>query len=423
MKFKLFYGWYMVVIGMLLAAINSSIMGYGWTAFVGPISSTFGWSMAQFSLASSLRSLEFGVFNPLWGPIVDRKSPQWLMRIGTVLMASGLLCLSQAQNLFMYYAGFFIVGVGSSLVTGMLPITVIARWFKKDIGKASGLFYMGNALGGVTVPVVVKMIEAFGWRNTILYTAVVFLVTGMSASFIFRSRPEDYGMVADGKVSTNSNGRKTGSSDFGTTVKEALKMRAFWHIAAVSMFQTATISTVMLYAMPYLTNLGMDREWAGTIIMIYTIISCFGRVPLGMLSDVFRKTYVLAFCLILLIIGLILYWQMSAVSPFWFIILFAIPYGLGVSGITATRSPILVEYFGTKNFGSIFGLTSIFFALASVISPPIAGWIFDNYQDYKTWWLSLIIMGIFGLLALLTIPRARKPEVEQLETVIQPERN
>jgi MFS family permease len=200
-------------------------------------------------------------------------------------------------------------------------------------------------------------------------------------------------------------------------------MRAFWHLAAVSMFQTATISTVMLYAMPYLTNLGMDREWAGTIIMIYTIISCFGRVPLGMLSDVFRKTYVLAFCLVLLIIGLILYWQMSAVSPFWFIILFAIPYGLGVSGITATRSPILAEYFGTKNFGSIFGLTSIFFALASVISPPIAGWIFDNYQDYKTWWLSLIIMGIFGLLALLTIPRARKAEAEQPETVIQAEKN
>ncbi len=422
MKFKLFYGWYMVVSGMVLAAINASVIGYGWTAFVGPVSATFGWTMAQMSVASSLRSLEFGVFNPLWGPIVDRKSPQWLMRIGTVLMTSGLLCLSQAQNLWMYYAGFFIVGVGGSLVTGMLPITIIARWFKKDIGKASGLFYIGNALGGVTVPLVVSMIDSFGWRNTILYTAVVFFITGMASSFIFRTRPEDYGMVPDGKAAMAPDGKTAKkSAEFGTSVKQALKMRAFWHIAAVSMFQTATISTVMLYAMPYLTNLGMDREWAGTVIMIYTVISCFGRVPFGMLSDVFRKTYVLSFCIILLVIGLFLYWQMQADSPFWFIILFAIPYGLGVSGVTATRSPILAEYFGTKNFGSIFGLTSVFFAIASIASPPLAGWIFDNYGDYKPWWLALVIMGVFGLITLLTIPKARKVEPEQPGPVAETE--
>jgi sugar phosphate permease len=415
MKSKLFYGWYMVIAGMLLAAVNASVIGYGWTAFVGPVSSTFGWSMAQMSVASSLRSLEFGVFNPLWGPVVDRKSPQWLMRLGTFIMAGGLLCLSQAQNLFMYYAGFFTIGVGGSLVTGMLPITIIARWFKKDIGKASGLFYIGNALGGVTVPLVVKMIEAFGWRNTILYTAIVFFLMGMGTSFIFRSRPEDYGMVPDGKELDTAGKKRSAGADFGTSVKQALRMRAFWHLAAVSMFQTATISTVMLYAMPYLTNLGMDREWAGTIIMLYTVISCFGRVPLGMLSDIFRKTWVLAFCTILLIIGLFLYWQMEATSPLWFIILFAVPYGLGVSGVTATRSPILAEYFGTKNFGSIFGLTSIFSAIASMVSPPIAGWIFDNYNDYKIWWLSLVIMGVLGLIVLLTIPRARK--VESVEAV------
>jgi OFA family oxalate/formate antiporter-like MFS transporter len=420
MKFKLFYGWYMVIFGVILAAVNASIIGYGWTAFVGPVSSTFGWTMAQMSVASSLRSLEFGVFNPLWGPVVDRSDPKWLMRLGTVIMVSGLICLSQTQNIWMYYAGFFTIGVGGSLVTGMLPITVIARWFKKDIGKASGMFYMGNAFGGVTVPLVVKMIEEFGWRNTILYTAILFGALGLAASFIFRGRPEDYGLVPDGRVLSEDQQRRAKGDSFGTSVKEALKMRAFWHIAAVTLFQTATVSTIMMYAMPYLTSIGMGREWAGTIISIYTFISAFGRIPFGILSDVFRKTLILTISLVLLLAGMFVFWKMEAASSLWFILLFAIPYGLGVSGITSTRSPILAEYFGIKNFGSIFGLTSVFFAIGSIASPPIAGWIYDNYQDYRSWWLILLIWGVFGILVMLTIPRARRAGTRKIPATTAP---
>ena len=189
MKLKLFYGWYIVVAGLVLAAYNSSIFGYGWTAFVNPIVATFGWSMAQLSLASSLRSMETGVFNPLWGLVVDRWSPRKLMLFGVISTALGIFCLSQTRNLAMYYAGFLIMGLGSSLVTGILPQTVIARWFRKDIGKASGLFYMGAGIGGVAVPLVVKIIDKLSWQTTLLYAAIGFLVLGIPLSFVFRSRP------------------------------------------------------------------------------------------------------------------------------------------------------------------------------------------------------------------------------------------
>ena len=58
MKFKLFYGWYIVAGGLLLLIYNASVFAYGWSAFVNPIVSTFGWTMVQLSLASSLRGME-----------------------------------------------------------------------------------------------------------------------------------------------------------------------------------------------------------------------------------------------------------------------------------------------------------------------------------------------------------------------------
>lgn len=420
MKNKIFYGWYMVVAGMLLMALNSSIVSYGWTAFIGPITTTFGWSMSQISWASALRSLEIGVFNPMWGPVVDRGNPKKLMALGASLSAAGLFCLSQTRNLFMYYAGFLILGIGSSLAIGMLPQTIMTRWFHKDVGKANGLFYVGAGLGGVSVPLVVWLIDRLGWQNTLLYTAIIMLVLGISISFIFRTRPQDYGMVPDGREDNANAKRKQANSDFSTTVKEALKMRVFWHLVVTTLFQSSAMATVIMFAIPYLTGLGMDRTTAGTVVSIYTFVSLFGRILMGSLCDFFHKRWVLAGAIAVQTIGLLLYWQMSGDAPLWFVILFAIPYGFGVAGVAPLRAPVTAEYFGTKNFASIYGLSSFFYGVGNLVSPPIAGWFYDTYQDYKTWWLILVIMGVVALVSAVTMPSPqRRPVPEKTEAAPQ----
>jgi len=168
LKNRIFYGWYIIISGSLVASLYGTFFIYGWTAFIGPIATNFGWSMAQVSLGSSLRSLESGVFNPLFGPLVDKISPRKLMLTGIIITAAGMVFLSQTKNLPMYYAGFLISGLGSSLATSMVSQALIARWFRKDIGKASGIFYAGTALGGVLVSAVVRTVDTYGWDLTLL---------------------------------------------------------------------------------------------------------------------------------------------------------------------------------------------------------------------------------------------------------------
>ncbi len=409
MKFKLFYGWYIVAASLVLSAYNSSIFSYGWTAFVNPIIATFGWSMTQLSLASSLRSMETGVLNPIWGAAVDRWSPRKLMLFGVISSALGIFCLSQTRNLAMYYGGFLITGAGSSLVTGILPQTVIARWFRRDFGKANGLFAMGIGIGGVLVPLVVKIIDKLSWQTTLLYTAMGFLVLGIPLSFVTRSRPEDYGLLPDGKTPDAAMGLRHGQpSDFSTSVKKALKMRAFWSIGVVNLWQYSAYSIIAFYTMPYLTGLGMDRSTASKVVMLYTLVSLFGRIPMGMLSDIFKKNYVIALSVGMMGVGLFIFRLISGTSPFWLILLFAIVYGFGISGVYVLRAPVLTEYFGTRNFGTIFGVVSIFVTVATVASPPLAGWVYDTYHDYRIWWLALLASGVLALIVILTMPAAKK---------------
>jgi cyanate permease len=95
------------------------------------------------------------------------------MFFGIVITAGGLLVISRTVNLGMYYAGFLVMGVGISLITGMIPAVAVARWFRKDLGKATGILAMGVGIGGALAPLVVKYVDHFGWRDSILYSALL----------------------------------------------------------------------------------------------------------------------------------------------------------------------------------------------------------------------------------------------------------
>jgi MFS family permease len=368
--------------------------------------------MIQLSLANSLRGLETGIFNPIWGAAVDRYSPRKLMIFGTIFTAAGIFCLSQTRNLAMYYAGFLIVGLGGSLVTGVLPTTVITRWFSKNLGKANGIFYMGLGLGGVFVPVVTFLIDKLSWQTTLIYASIIYFVLGISYAFIIRSRPEDYGLLPDGVTISDNRTLKKGNprNDFGTSIKQLFKMRAFWHINIVTLFQNMTMATVNLYIIPYLTNIGFSRARASLVISIFTFVSLFVRIPLGMLVDVTSKKYVIAATLFLMGVGLVIFGLIGGGSTFSTIILFGVIYGLGMGGVMVLRPPILAEYFGTRNFGTVFGVSSIFITIASISATPTAGWIFDTYHSYKPWWLAMSIFAVIAIILMLTIPRSRRKE-------------
>ena len=415
MKVKLFYGWYIVIAGLVLNFYNAALFSYGWSAFINPILATFGWTMVQLSLAGSLRGLESGVFTPLFGWIVDHFSARKLMIIGLIVNAAGIFMLSQTKNLAMYYGGFLIMGLGGSLCW-IIPTTIITRWFKKDLGKANGIFVMGNGLGGIAAPLVVKIIDSIGWQTTLLYGAIGLLVIGIPVALIFRNRPQDYNLLPDGATVVDGNSAKTIElrAEFGTKVKDAIKMRSFWHLGVIILFQSSVLSVIGTFTIPYLTNEGMSRTAAATVTSLFTLVSLFTRVPFGILSDRIRKSYCVALCVGLLTVGVFFFWLLSGSSPFWMVMSFAIIYGIGLSGIVVLQPPILSEYFGTKNFGSIFALQNIFSMIGGITSQPLAGWVFDKWGSYQSIWLVFAVLGIVSVIIMATTPPAKK-HINQLE--------
>lgn len=419
MKSRIFYGWYIVAGALVMNFYFSALLIYGWSAFINPILATFGWTMVQLSLAASLRGLEQGIFNPLFGWVVDHYSARKLMILGLILNAAGVFILSQTRNLGMYYGGFLLMGLGGSLAMSIIPSTVIARWFKKDLGKATATFSMGYGIGGVAAPLVVKLIDILGWQMTLFYGAVVMLVMGIPIALLYRNKPSDYNLLPDGRATDTSNNATISKSgtEYGTSVKEALQTRAFWHLITTVFFQTAFLGILQIFIIPSLTNVGMTRTTAATVASLYTLASLFTRIPFGMLTDKIKNSHCIAISVGFQTVGIFIFWLLNGTSPFWMILAFAITYGIGLSGIVVLRPPILVEYFGTKNFGTIFALEGIFLTISAVISQPLAGWVFDTYQTYRPLWLGFFFFGLVALLVILTIPPPKRRDEPVVEAI------
>lgn len=404
----MFYGWYIVAAGVLLMAYNSSISIYGFTAFIDPIAATFGWSYAQISLATSLRGIETGALNPLMGMLVDRWPARRLAIIGMTMLGLGLLCLSQATNLATFYLSFLVMGLGGSLGVFMVPQTLVARWFKKDIGKASGVLFLGNGIGGALIPFLVIMIDTYGWQTCLIFAAVGMWIIGIPLSFVFRTRPEEYGLLPDGKPQDDVKALSSSEApDSSKGVREALKIRAFWHMGIASTLQMGAWMALSTHLMPYLASMGIERSVGGMVAMGIPVVSLAARFPFGWLSDIFSKRYVLTVSIGLISVALFLFWLIDGTS-LGLIILFVVIAGLGAGGLMPVRIPMYREYFGVKNFGKIFGLGNLFITIGVVTAPPVAGWVYDTLGVYDPIWLILSGTTALGALVMLTTPPALK---------------
>jgi len=188
-------------------------------------------------------------------------------------------------------------------------------------------------------------------------------------------------------------------------VKEALKTRAFWHIAIAFMLQTAGGSAVLLHIMPYLASVGIERSTASMVVMSISIVSIPSRFVFGWLTDIFRKSYVIVASMVLTSVGLFLFSIIDG-SSFGLIAGFVIVYG-SVTGAGMSLRPIIIrEYFGTTKFGTILGLGGIFTTIGITATPPVAGWIFDTRGVYDPIWLILSGVCMLGTILMLTLPQA-----------------
>ena len=390
---KIFYGWWIVFACFLISLYVSSVIFYGFTAFFEPLVEDFGWSYTQISFAASLRGLEMGLLFPLIGFLVDRFGSRKLIFCGVVVVGFGLLVLSFTQSLAMFYGSFLLLGFGVGGVSSVVSMTVVANWFRKKVGIALGVMMSGFGASGLLVPVIVRLIDVYGWRNTLIILGLGMWSLGIPLSFVIRNRPEQYGYLPDGTSSSDQGGdNEIQDKAVEIGVKEALKKKSFWYLNIAETIRFMALAAVVTHVMPYLSSVGISRASAGLVAGAIPLFSIIGRFGLGWLGDILDKKYVMAMALLSMSLGMLAF---GYVRVMWLLFLFLVLFSSGSGGSMVLRGAILREYFGRDSLGKILGITMGFASIGGIIGPILAGWVFDTLGSYHLIWF--VFCGIIGL--------------------------
>lgn len=399
MSKKIFYGWWIVLACFLISFYVGAVAFYGFTAFFAPIREEFGWSYTQISFAASIRGLEMGIFAPLIGFLVDRFGSRKILFFGIITVGLGLMLFSYTRSLTMFYSTFIILALGAGGCTSMVTMVAVANWFRKNVGMALGVMMSGWGASGLLVPFIVRLIDGYGWRTTLILLAAGMWIIGIPLSLVVRNTPEEYGLHPDGRPPEEPI-QNSGNQDEGMEIgfTEALKKRSFWYLSVVEAIRMITFVAVVTHVMPYLSSQGVSRATAGLVAGAIPLFSILGRFGFGWLGDIFKKRHMMAAAFLLMALGLLAF---SCVKVIWFIFLFLVLFSPGFGGSIVLRGSILREYFGRKTFGKTLGIVMGCASLGGIIGPTVAGWVFDTLGSYHLVWLAFC--GLAGFAIVLTV--------------------
>jgi len=189
------------------------------------------------------------------------------------------------------------------------------------------------------------------------------------------------------------------------SVKEAVKSRSFWLIGFGLLIQGGGSITILTHLMPYLIDAGMEKQQASMVVMTVAIVGLVARLPVGWLMDVISRRNLIGLSIGFSGTSFLLLRMIGADSPLILILAFAIPFGIG-NGSLWVRSALIRDYFGTKYFGTIYGILMSFVTIGAGLLPPVTGWVFDEYGQYWPAFVTLAALNLTGACLTFMIPRS-----------------
>jgi sugar phosphate permease len=289
----------------------------------------------------------------------------------------------------------------------------IVGWFNRHRAKAIAMSQLGFSIGGLSVPMVVFLLQTYGWRTTAFLSGVAVIVIGLPLVQLIRHRPEDHGELPDGEPPVETEIEEEGAEaqtltrDF--TAREAMRTPAFWLISLGHALALLTVSAVMVHLIAHLTeSLDYSVAEAGGVVALLTGFMMLGQLSGGYLGDRFNKRLICAACMVAHAAGLLLVTFAGSFSePLLFVLAFTVLHGLA----WGTRGPLMValraDYFGPSSFGTIMGFSSLIVMLGMSGGPVFAGLMADIYGNYE---IGLAVLAGLSLLGSFTFLAATPPK-------------
>jgi MFS family permease len=369
----------------LLAFGPRSTMGL----ILQPMTQDTGWTRDVFALAIAVQHIVWGAAQPLGGAIADRFGSVRALCTGAILYSSGLVVMANATTTTSLMSAGALIGFGLAGASFNIVLAAFGKLLPErsrplaiGIGAAAGSF--GQFLFS---PLCVDMLEAYGWRATLLsYGGLILFVLPLSLAVATPGHRHET-LVA--RVSLRS------------ALREAVGHRSYILLVGGYFTSGFHVAFVNMHLPAYLVDNGIDAAWAGWVNAFVGLFNILGSVAAGWLCGRYPNRYVL-FGIYALRAAAIGSFLATPVTPTT-----ALLFGAGMGSLwlsaTAPAAGLVAHMFGTQHMAALFGLIYFFHQVGAFLGVWLGGVAFKTTGSYEPVWWLLVLLALAAALASLCI--------------------
>lgn len=379
------YGWVIIAVCTFGISTGPAAFAFGSAGqFIGAFHDEFGWDRTEVSFGLLILTGMTALSLPFIGRLIDRYGARRVLIPSLVLFAGCLAAIPLlVRELWQLNVVYVLMGTVAAGTNSVPFVRVISAWFDRSRGLAIGIAGSGTGLGFAYVPLIVEyMTTHHGWRSAYYALAAIVLATTLPLVLIlFKERPADVGLSADGTPLRHHRSADIGRTNesTGCTLREAMTKRDFWVLIVVFVGLAFVVYGVLPHLVPLLTDRGITSGTAALIASMFGLSAFVGRVVIGWLIDHFFARNVALVFFALSGVGLAL---LNADVPVWLLFVAAALVGGGLGAEVDLLAYLTSRYFGLRCFSEIFGVLFGAILVSIGMGPVVFGLVHDRTQSY-----------------------------------------
>ena len=424
MKKKLNYSWVMIVVCFIIVCVTLGLCSSGRTMYLTAITDALGFSRGAFSLNDTFRFITTTVVSLFFGPLVNKFGPKKLICAGFLCLIAFALINSVATELWMFYVGGVLLGVGLAWTTTTMMSAVVNIWTKEEHkGKVTGAILSANGFGGaiavqILTPIIFEEGNPFGYRNSYTLVAIVLAVVLALVIILFRDKPKGAENVKIEKKQKKARGRGWVGMEYKTILK-----KPYFYLACVCIaFTGMALQGLGGITVPHMYDVGIDKQLVATISSTSSIICMFTKFLTGFMYDKKGIKITMNICFACSFVSLVALVFVSN-TPLGIALAFGrLVFAAIALPLETVMLPLYAsELFGNKNFSNVVGIFSAVNYAGFALGAPFGNLIYDIFGDYNYAFIVFAILMIFVTISMQFVVKSARRDRKLIEDAIEME--
>ncbi|KAI1073681.1 MFS general substrate transporter [Whalleya microplaca] len=345
--------------------------------------STIGWIFSLYLFIVFFAGIQVG-------PVFDRHGPRALVAVGSLLVVASQLLLGLCERYYQILLTYSVLGGLGGALLNVPAYGVIAHFFHRRRGLATGIAATAGSIGGIVFPIYLQAVLpklGFAWSTRIIGFMLLFL--SVLANLLVRTRLPP------------STRRVSAMPDWSLfrDLKFSLCCAGVW-------FMEWGIFTPLTYIVSYAAAHGQDATSAYTLLAVLNAGSFFGRSLPGFLADRFGRFNVIVVTNLLCVVTILGFW-LPAGSSYALIVVFAVTFGFA-SGSNLGLYPVCIgQLCDSRDYGRFYSTALMVGSFGTLTSVPIGGALLGVGSGEQGWMALILFSALSYVIAMSCFLGAR----------------